>query len=1002
MQSFMKLSLLFYFLTLNQYAASQQTITSMIYFPSNEVAPEPGIFLVGKVLGDADGTTTYEIALGTTNTTLANMFPATPTLTLLESTNTARIFGAYDVDKQGGSINLTIDCDVTGDVSNCNELDSIFVSGTLLSTNTFQYTESFNDKIAITLTVGVPSSATLAPSPSPPPSGGGGGGDSPSNSSTPAPGGASPPASSPTATQRNSADYDAILVLLCAFPIVALSIIMTPNDDGECSMNNYPSNAKDTDQSIRYNTAHGHLQIANQTDRARFPLGAIDTFAQQTITSLYFPSGEVSPVPGLVIFGKVLSDANGTTSYELAVGSTDTITLVEATNTARLFGQYGLDKRGTELNVSIDCDVTGNVANCNELDSILVQGASISTDTVAYTEAFNNKVPVTLVNSLPPTTPTSPPLPVSSGGGDSLSNSSSSRPSGGAPPTSPGPSPTATQQAYSQQTITSVYFPTVQTSPQPGLFLNGKVLGDANGTTTYELALGSTNTTSNLISLLTPDTVTLLEATNTARLSGQYDRGDSGGAVGVNLMVDCTVTGNVSDCHELDSVLVNGTLQSTESFHFTEDFGVKFPVTLVTNLPSTTTTTTPTSISHSPSSTTSTSPSGGAPATPPGSSPTANVSPESITSVYIPTVINTPGQVVNGLIVNSENTTTTWELFVGPTTTTDPTLTLTLIEAVSTAHLFNEGLVDSGLTVTNDIQCTINGLSFCTISEAVFQGTTTLSSLSLTTSEFSNLLTVTLITTPPSPQATATSSSSPDSGPSPSPFPVPVSAPSPSISKSRSSSAPVSSPTTTPSVNSANYLTISALLCAALPIITLLIQSTTSLYVPGVSDSDGASDGGSVVGSIVGSQSGTTTWALVLIQNNSSAAGFIPATPTLTFLQASATAHVFGTFQLDEETNGSIDVQCSINGDVADCTETDAQLHGTSTFTTRAETFSESPTPIAITVVSTLPPPTPAPSPSGDASTPTPTPSQTPSSSPSPTSTSPGSSTTNTPNSDNA
>ncbi|GJJ10824.1 hypothetical protein Clacol_005052 [Clathrus columnatus] len=237
-------------------AKTEGTTVSSLYVPSISDAGglDDGSFLIGSLAGVQDGTSTYILLLGSTDTD-ADDGP-TPTLTLVEASTTAHLFGAAALDDQGDTATIDIQCTINGDSSSCEEVAGAVVSGVTAAPTTSAFTETVSP-IAVTLVNTLPSvtsnPAQSTQSPSSLSSSGSGSptglipptqNPSPSSpqvtpgntpltapSNTPSSNGttlssAAPGSSSSTTRPPNAATYHTLSVLLCAFPLAAVSMLL--------------------------------------------------------------------------------------------------------------------------------------------------------------------------------------------------------------------------------------------------------------------------------------------------------------------------------------------------------------------------------------------------------------------------------------------------------------------------------------------------------------------------------------------------------------------------------------------------------------------------------------------------------------------------------------------------------------------------------------------------------------------------------------------------------
>ncbi|GJJ10805.1 hypothetical protein Clacol_005033 [Clathrus columnatus] len=156
--------------------------------------------------------------------------------------------------------------------------------------------------------------------------------------------------------------------------------------------------------------------------------------------------------------------------------------------------------------------------------------------------------------------------------------------------------------------------------------------------------------------------------------------------------------------------------------------------------------------------------------------------------------------------------------------------------------------------------------------------------------------------------------------------------------------------------------------------------STTSLYFPGIQLSGGEAPDEFLLASVAGSSNGLTTFVLALGTTNKTAAAEVPATPIVTLIEGTSTAHLFGTIALDNFGDSlGLDIQCNISGATTNCQEVDVALANGTTVSIVSTTYTETFTTIPATLVASLPSATPAPSPPAtDGSSPSASPSPTP------------------------
>ncbi|GJJ10806.1 hypothetical protein Clacol_005034 [Clathrus columnatus] len=221
MQTFAKLSTLLYFLAFVKDTSSQTTTS--LYYPGVVNAGGVGAdqFILASVAGSSGGTTTFVLAIGSTNKTLNAELPGTPTVTLVEASNTAHLFGSYAVDNSGDSTNIDIECDIGKNSAACKEVVILIPSGAatkVTDASTFTETVSSIPVTLVSTLTATPTSAPSSPaaggsnsSPSPPPKGGSGSANQTSTT----------PGSSPT-NPPNGASYRTVSVFPWAVLVITI------------------------------------------------------------------------------------------------------------------------------------------------------------------------------------------------------------------------------------------------------------------------------------------------------------------------------------------------------------------------------------------------------------------------------------------------------------------------------------------------------------------------------------------------------------------------------------------------------------------------------------------------------------------------------------------------------------------------------------------------------------------------------------------------------------
>ncbi|GJJ10826.1 hypothetical protein Clacol_005054 [Clathrus columnatus] len=209
---------------------SSQTTTTSLYVPTlSDTQLVNGSFLLGSLLGAQDGTSTYKLIMGTTNAEAPS-----PSLTLIEASTTAHLFGSAAVDDEGDNLIINVQCTINGDLSTCkaDAGGAIEAPGVTAPISTITFTETVTP-VPVTLVGTLPSTTPNSTQPTSSSSSGSSTKTALSSqvtpgltSSTGTPNVTTSTSGSVSTTTSNSASYYKVFVLLWTLPIVAVAILV--------------------------------------------------------------------------------------------------------------------------------------------------------------------------------------------------------------------------------------------------------------------------------------------------------------------------------------------------------------------------------------------------------------------------------------------------------------------------------------------------------------------------------------------------------------------------------------------------------------------------------------------------------------------------------------------------------------------------------------------------------------------------------------------------------